>query len=58
MNFGCQCDRCPAFAKVKVTFDSGLCLYLCGHHERACFPVDKSYEGITFSYATTTIGAR
>lgn len=56
MNFGFSCDRCPAFAQVKVAFDSGVALYLCGHHERACFPVDGNYEGITFSYATATIG--
>ena len=56
MNYGFSCDRCPAFAQVKVAFDTGLSLFLCGHHERACFPVDGNYEGITFSYATATIG--
>ena len=51
-----QCDRCPAIAKVKVTFDNGLYLFMCGHHEREFFPEDGAYEGISFQYDTMTIG--
>ena len=53
-----QCDRCPAIAKARIDYDTGGSLFACGHHLREWYPETGAYEGITITYATTTIGAR
>ena len=49
------CDRCPAYARVRVTFGNGLHLYMCRHHEREFFPEHGTHEGVLFEYQTVNI---
>jgi hypothetical protein len=55
--YGYTCDRCPATAKVRATYDTGGCIYACQHHANEWWPETGVYTGVTFDYAPIEVPA-